>query len=98
MSEELTIQYQLSNGRWIEAGDKADRLLADAVEVNDLDSIGEAKELLKGGKTLRHDPSDWYSNIRAKPDPVPYRPLPSFENSTGICSRCGYGHYECDCP
>jgi len=77
-----TLQYQLSNGSWINCDDRSDGFLAKCVATTGT-TQDEVLTLLKAGKTVRNDASDWYSNCRFEPIPVEHKLV-----ETVLCS-CG---------
>lgn len=87
-----TVQYQLSNGAWIDCGTRADQFIDDCVAYSNgtIADRAAALEQLAAGKILRHASGDWSANCRAKPAPVvrPADPRPLLH-----CKRCGQtGH------
>ena len=76
---ELRLQYQLSNGVWVDCNDRTDEFLHLCRANNGPDVTGkivprfratrdltdaEAVEALLAGAELRNDAADWYSNCR----------------------------------
>lgn len=88
------LQYQLSNGRWVEAeGDRVELLIGQAVEYSagfhalrpetpalDRDGVLSA---LDAGKSVKTG-TDWYSEIRLRREPVASPPVDLV--------RCSCGH------
>ena len=78
------LQYQLSNGNWVDCGDRTEDFLVLCEENNGfLDgrivplfrasrplTRSEVLTVLSDGKKLRNDNCDWYSNCRYEPAPV----------------------------
>ena len=77
--DEMRLQYQLSNGSWVDCADRTEEFLARCEKNNGPDAAGnivprfrairdltrdEAIADLATGKTLRNDPADWYSECR----------------------------------
>ena len=75
----LKLQYQLSNGSWVDCGDP-EKFISRCEENNGLDNGGnivpsfrsvrnltraEVISALNAGKKLRNSPEDWYSNCRS---------------------------------
>ena len=75
----MKIQYQVSNGAWIDCNERADRFLTMCETFNGIDADGkicpafrathlltrdEVVAALSTGRKLRNDASDWYSNCR----------------------------------
>lgn len=70
-----TIQYQLSNGAWIDCGERTNEFIGycigrkmtrDGAAIAD---AAQALDILQSGKTINFG-SDWHSNLRIKPAPV----------------------------
>lgn len=95
----MNLEYQLSNGDWLEAGEHTDRLIGMAVAelerchdfnprlfpvVPDYDQI--VTQLQQGEKISIGE--DWHANIRNKPEPrAKWQLLP--RRPPVICSSCG---------
>lgn len=75
----MRIQYQLSNGAWINCGDRTEEFLARCEKFNGIGADGkgcaafravrpltrdEVLAELAAGRSLRNDSDDWYSNCR----------------------------------
>lgn len=75
----MRVQYQLSNGNWVDCGDRAEEFLARCEANNGRNSAGcvvpafgavrlltrdEVIAELTRGVVLRNDPADWYSKCR----------------------------------
>jgi len=68
---DLRLQYQLSNGSWVDCGNRTEEFLNHCVE-NKQRINGEWRAMtrdeilaaLQAGRTLRNDPNDWYSECR----------------------------------
>lgn len=75
----LKLQYQLSNGSWVDCNERTDEFLALCQKFNGIDTDGnvvprfmavrdltrdEAINALLSGKTLRNHSEDWYSVCR----------------------------------
>lgn len=67
--ETQILQYQLSNGNWIDCKDRNEEFLTRCATQSGLDRECTIRAL-SSGKTLRNDSDDWYSNCRFKPEPV----------------------------
>ncbi len=80
-----TLQYQLSNGSWVNCEDRTEEFLSMCMRWNGPDESGtivpwhsavrdatraEVEEALALGRKLRNDRDDWYSNCRYAPEPV----------------------------
>lgn len=78
----LSIQYQLANGSWIDAGPRASEFIGRAAAMHGHDQV---RANLAAGKPVTHDTS-WYGKIRrtpekqAAPPPIPAR---------APCNGCG---------
>lgn len=63
----IKLQYQLSNGSWVDCDERTDEFLALCVEYSSgIETTKEAIEALLAGKELRNDAADWYSNCRSE--------------------------------
>ncbi|GEM_PF-1453313 len=77
---DIKLQYQLSNGRWTDCGERSEEFLLRCERYTGVDENGkrvprqvavrdltreEVIETLLAGETLRNDASDWYSNCRS---------------------------------
>lgn len=77
--ESMNLQYQLSNGKWTDVGDRTDEFLSRCMKNNGPDASGklvprvkatrdatreEVLKALESGKELKNDKNDWYSNCR----------------------------------
>jgi len=82
-NETMKIQYQLSNGMWVDCEDRTEEFLVCCEEQSGLDRAALLAEL-QAGKTVRNHRDDWYSKCRAKPAP---RPAPVVE-----MVKCSCGH------
>ena len=75
----MRLQYQLSNGSWVDCNDRTEEFLTRCMENNGLDASekivprfralrdltrDEAVRALATGCELRNDPADWYSECR----------------------------------
>ena len=78
--DNLKLQYQLSNGNWIDCADRTEEFLLMCDECNGIDIAGkivpismatrsltraEVVSALESGQTLRNDLAEWYSNCRS---------------------------------
>ena len=61
---EMRIQEQLSNGMWIDCGDRTEEFLTRCEKFNGGMTRNEVMAALETGKSLRNDAADWYSNCR----------------------------------
>jgi len=76
------LQYQLSNGAWMDCEERAEEFLQWCEEHNGMDDAGrivprfrasrgltrtEVLDALRAGTILRNDSADWYSTCRAVP-------------------------------
>ena len=92
------LQYQLSNGNWIDCGERTDEFLSRIAVNNGPDETGkivprfrairdlttrEATAVLETGRELRNHPDDWYSNCRIKPEPRPVQEVEMIKCSCG---------------
>ncbi len=68
------LQYRLSNGSWVNCGDRTDVFLVRCEKNSNLNRDCVLNEL-SSGKQLRNSPSDWYGECRYEPEPVPQRPV-----------------------
>ncbi len=59
----MRLQYQLSNGDWVDCGERTDEFLSRCEEFSRLDNAG-VLVALAAGKKVRNDRSDWYSVCR----------------------------------
>ena len=83
IDETKTLQYQLSNGNWINCDDRTDEFY-EYCENATGKTRPEIVSALEAGKTVRNDTCDWYSNCRDKPAP---RPVAQVE-----MVKCSCGH------
>lgn len=60
----MNLQYQLSNGSWIDCGERSAQFLALCVRFGGLADEAAVLATLADGKTVRNDREDWYSNCR----------------------------------
>lgn len=60
----MNLQYQLSNGSWIDCGVRAPEFLARCVRFSGLADESVVLATLAAGKIVRNDREDWYSNCR----------------------------------
>jgi len=60
----MKLQYQLSNGAWVDCADRTDEFLSDLDRFSGLSNRAEIISALSAGKQLRNDSADWYSNCR----------------------------------
>lgn len=70
----MRLQYRLSNGTWIDCGDRTDEFLQRTVKYHRIYdkqtdtlqsvSIDEILDILSSGKTVRNHDEDWYSECR----------------------------------
>ena len=63
MNNEIKLQYQLSNGSWIDCEDRTEEFMI-RCEKTTGKSKDEIIAILKTGETVRNDKDDWYSNCR----------------------------------
>lgn len=76
----MNLQYQLSNGNWVNCNDRTERFLSMCEQFNGLSADGkivpifralrpltrdEVVAALLAGRELRNDKNDWYSNCRS---------------------------------
>lgn len=59
----MRLQYQLSNGRWMDCGDRTEEFLDKCVRHSRM-TLQEVQAALASGRSVRNDPQDWYSNCR----------------------------------
>lgn len=64
MNENLKLQYQLSNGMWVDCEERTDEFLTRCEQNNSM-TRDEVVAALLTGRTLRNDPQDWYMNCRS---------------------------------
>lgn len=67
---EKTLQYQLSNGSWVDCKERTENFLNRCEKYENL-SREKVIEKLLSGKTCRNDSEDWYSVCRYEPEPIP---------------------------
>ena len=60
----MRLQYQLSNGSWIDCGDRTEEFLTRCVTFGRVGEREAVLAALAAGKTVRNDRDDWYSNCR----------------------------------
>lgn len=61
----MRLQYQLSNGDWIDCGERTDEFLDRCAKYNTgITTRDEVLAALSTGKILRNDSVDWYSKCR----------------------------------
>ena len=85
------LQYQLSNGEWVDTPQKRiTEFLDRCVEFNaDILDHDQAIEAMTRGRKLRNYASDWYSNCRmTEPQDDDAPALPTKEGSKR-CPKCG---------
>lgn len=96
------LQYQLSNGSWIDCNDRTMEFLNRCVKTTGK-TESQIIENLLSASFVRNDTTDWYSFCRIKPEPKKYKKpemvkcdcgcvIPKnlvMNNSTGTCC--------CDC-
>ena len=81
-----TLQYQLSNGSWIDCGNRTEEFLKRCEKYEKL-SIEDVLRKLESGKTCRNDSEDWYSVCRYEPKPMP-EPIKDFPNGKKLICGC----------
>jgi len=59
----MKLQEQLSNGEWVDCGDRTEYFLNRCAKTNGL-TRDEVIVALGAGRTIRNDVADWYSNCR----------------------------------
>lgn len=92
MNSTKKLQFQLSNGNWVDCEERSTEFFTRAICFVDnhpnrdalLGKYESAQERLDAGKSVRHG-TDWYSNIRYEPDPP--RPIQPVE-----MVKCSCGH------
>jgi len=62
------LQYQLSNGSWMDCDSRTEEFLLRCEKFSGLDRES-VLAALESGKKLRNDSEDWYSNCRYEPLP-----------------------------
>ncbi len=60
----MRLQYQLSNGAWVDCGDRTKAFLDRCVMFGGHTNEESVIAALTAGKTVRNDSCDWYSNCR----------------------------------
>jgi len=60
----MKLQYQLSNGAWIDCANRSDEFLARCIKNHPFNDESAVLAALASGKTVRNDREDWYSNCR----------------------------------
>lgn len=60
----MRLQYRLSNGNWIDCGDRTEEFLARCDMFGGLESREAVLSALAEGKTVRNDSEGWYSECR----------------------------------
>jgi len=60
----MQLQYQLSNGVWVDCGDHTEKYLTRCVKYGGHVDRDATVAALMSGKTVRNDREDWYSNCR----------------------------------
>ncbi|TVO81454.1 hypothetical protein AYI81_21200 [Shewanella algae] len=60
----MRLQYQLSNGEWVDCGDRSAAFLARCIKFGGYSNEADVIAALAAGKTVRNDCDDWYSNCR----------------------------------
>lgn len=60
----MRLQYQLSNGAWVDCGERTSKFLGLCVRFGGLADEAAVVDALTSGKTVRNDRDDWYSNCR----------------------------------
>jgi hypothetical protein len=87
MPIDFILQYQLSNGNWVDCGDRTDEFLSMCLKHNQhvgVNSMDQVISALKEGKELQYFDSLWYANCRKKPEPREI-PMPKMV-------KCSCGH------
>lgn len=72
ISDDLRLQYQLSNGSWVDCENRTDEFLNYCIKNKQMLPNNQWGQMtrddvitaLKSGKTLRNAPEDWYSKCR----------------------------------
>lgn len=90
METTKTLQHQLSNGNWMDCGDRADEFLANAERFisnhpNKAALLGKyatVQERLDAGKNVCTG-TDWYDEIRYEPAPRPVQVVELIKCSCG---------------
>jgi len=87
----MELQYQLSNGAWVNCADRTDEFLARCAENNPEMTTAEILAALQAGRKIRNAKNDWYSFCRVKPAP---RQAPPVDSRPVLrCRKCGQtGH------
>jgi len=67
--KEQNLQYQLSNGSWINCDNRTEEFLGRCEQMSNMNRE-QVLSALESSKTLRNHPEDWYSNCRYEPKPV----------------------------
>lgn len=101
--KELRLQYLLSNGSWIDCGDRQNEFLDMCIEFGGVSDRDELVDKLVTGAEIRNDSQDWYSKCRcgnyadelsAKRDKIlEERQKKESSKNLYTCSECGQtGH------
>lgn len=62
------LQYQLSNGIWVDCDERTNEFLNRCVQHDYRDyTMDQVIDILNGGGRVRNNSSGWYSNCRIKP-------------------------------
>ena len=78
----MTIQYQLSNGQWMNCESRTETFVNRAAEYNKTDAA-DIRERLEAGRVVRFG-SDWSSEIRKQPQPRQPSPFPQSREFNGL--------------
>jgi hypothetical protein len=87
----MKLQYQLSNGMWVDCGDRTEEFLSRCdIHSNAGKNGGRERVLLRlsEGKSLRNDPADWFSFCRYL-DALTVKGAPAAPVHNETCSVCG---------
>ncbi len=93
----MNLQYQLSNGNWADCGDREVEFIERSVgkRINAVSTFAEAVVALNAGRKLSTG-SDWYANIRVRPEPV--APRVSELRQVLRCVCCGQAGHRGEYP
>jgi hypothetical protein len=60
----MKLQYQMSNGSWVDCGERTEQFLARCVKFGGLTDEAAVLAALAAGETVRNHNEDWYSKCR----------------------------------
>ena len=107
MNTELKLQYQLSNGNWINTNERTDEFLTYCEQNNGVDANGkvvpihsavraltrdEVVSALLSGRELNNGGADWYSSCRSEIPVIEKRKMRDAAQARVEYVKCDCGH------